>query len=259
MKKKFILRAVVFAAIVFLALFTVVLLNFAGVKGFTGPKEKPVSGAKGWALGCSAMLMERNHSPHNILAAGEITFLNVQRVKFLLNHWWGVENREDLLETLAWLDEEGGHRRMFNAVGKYVSNMDGEQFESVLAKCGSDMNKKQRLIIAWRYYEMLGEKGILGWDYTRYIAMCRWGYTVGYITEQEAWDRIMPVAFKLQETFDSWAELGENYLIGRQFWSYTHTQDSGELFTAAFSRLKQQKDSPWNRYPWDMNLNSIQD
>lgn len=252
MKNKFIISALIITVIAFPA--TLVSLNIAGVKGFSAPKQKPVTGAKGWALGCSAMLMERNHSRHDILAAGERNLLNVRRTKYILSHWWGVRNQAELLETLAWLDEQGGHRKKFDGIGKYVSGMSEEQFQSVLARYGGDMEKRQKLIIARRYYELLGEKGILGWDYTRYIAVCRWGYTAGYITEQQAWDKIMPIARKLQETFDSWEELGENYLIGRQFWSYSHTQDTGDLFVAAFDRLQQQKDSPWNIYPWDMDL-----
>jgi Protein of unknown function (DUF1266) len=45
----------------------------------------------------------------------------------------------------------------------------------------------------------------------------------GYLAEDEAWEKIMPAAAKLHATFSSWKELGENYLIGREFWSYEQT------------------------------------
>src|SRR5262245_20458401 len=37
------------------------------------------------------------------------------------------------------------------------------------------------------------------WDLVRYINLCRWGYAVHFFTEDEAWDRIMPVARSLQQ------------------------------------------------------------
>ena len=234
----------------FLAVFALDPFRIAG----TVHKQTPVDGEKGWALGCGAMLMERNFSRHDILAAEEITPRAVRRYKKLLSSWWDTHNRAELLETLVWLDEEGGHRKLLDTIGREVSEMSEEQFKSTLAMYGSDVENRQKLIIARRYYKYLGDKGILGWDYTRYIAVCRWGYTAGYITEQEAWDKIMPVAGKLQKTFDSWEDLGENYLIGRQFWSYRQTQISGDLFQRAFQRLMSEEDSPWNKYPWDMNL-----
>ncbi len=58
----------------------------------------------------------------------------------------------------------------------------------------------------------------------------------------------------LQNKFDSWEDLGRNYLIGRQFWSYEKTKEEGHLFEDAYQRLLDMKSSPWNKYPWDMDL-----
>jgi hypothetical protein len=223
------------------------------------PEQQTVTKERGWALGCAAMLTERNHSRHDVLATNDLTPQSVQSNKKLLADWWGVHNRAEFLDALVWLDEQGGHRKSFEKTGQEVSDMSHSEFKSALAACGTDMEKKQKLTIAKQYYTVLGDKGLKGWDYTRYVALCRWGYTSGYITEDEAWAKIMPVARKLQKTFDSWEDLGQNYLIGRQFWSYQQTQSSGFLFTDAYNRLMQNKDSPWNMYPWDMDLSSQQD
>jgi hypothetical protein len=58
----------------------------------------------------------------------------------------------------------------------------------------------------------------------------------------------------LQEKFDSWEDLGRNYIIGRQFSSYEETIKEGPLFEDAYQRLIDMKSSPWNNYPWDMDL-----
>ena len=132
--------------------------------------------------------------------------------------------------------------------------MSKEQYEKLVEEKSRDKEKLYEILIAKEYYEKLGEKSLLGWDYTRYICLCRWGYLVGYISEEEAWERIMPVAEMLQKKFDSWEDLGRNYLIGRRFWSYQYTQEGGDLYEDAFQRLLDMRSSPWNKYPWDMDL-----
>lgn len=97
-----------------------------------------------------------------------------------------------------------------------------------------------------RYHERLGKKSLLGWDYSRYISLCRWRYPVGYLSREEAWDHIMPVARTLQNTFDSWQQLGENYLIGREFWSLEETRKNGHLYAAAYQKLLNDQGGPWN-------------
>jgi hypothetical protein len=114
--------------------------------------------------------------------------------------------------------------------------------------------KKQQIEYAKKYYDELGEKSLIGWDYCRLIMLCRWGYMTGLISEEEAWEMIMPAATVLQKTFDSWEDLGKNYLIGRQFWSYRESRENGELYDEAFVRMLEMHSSPWNIYPWSMDL-----
>ncbi|MHB0981407.1 MAG: DUF1266 domain-containing protein [Thermoleophilia bacterium] len=40
---------------------------------------------------------------------------------------------------------------------------------------------------------------LLGWSFSRYVALCRWGYYIGYFSEEEAWTLTMPVAAMLQK------------------------------------------------------------
>ncbi len=261
MKKKLVFSTLAIIVIVYAGFFALIGYGIGALRGFflpddATPRQKSVSGARGWARGCAAMLMERNGSRHDILATNEITPGEVWGNQRALANWWDVHNRAELLDALVWLDEQGGHRKSFEETGRIVSKMSDAEFMTALNACGMDLERKQELLVARQYYNKLGDKSIKGWDYTRYIAMCRWGYTVGYISEDEAWAKIMPAARKLQKTFDSWEDLGQNYLIGRRFWSYSQTQTSGDLFTEAFNRLTQNPNSPWKRYPWDMDLSS---
>jgi hypothetical protein len=181
----------------------------------------------------------------------------VEKAKELLGGWWGINSRKDLFDTLYSL-YMGGHRKRFNQTGIYVSRLSEEEYMEVVEQYKGDEETLQEIRIAREYYKKLGRKSIFGWDYGRYISLCRWGYMIGYINEDEAWRNIMAVARMLQKRFDSWEDLGRNYLIGRRFWSYKYTEEDGYLYEDAFQRLVDMPSSPWNGYPWDMDLTATE-
>jgi hypothetical protein len=216
-------------------------------------QESPLEQArKGWALGCAAVLTERNHHGHTSLAGRDLTEKAKEETRVLLADWWGVSNRADLLKTLAWLEEEG-HRADFETMGMLMTQLTQDEYEGLLA-AEDKPEAISKMEIARTYYPILGAKSLYGWDYSRAICLCRWAYAAGYITEQEAWTRIMPIARSLQEKFDSWEDFGNNFLIGRQFWSHEQTTENGWQCEDAVQRLLDMRDSPWNQYPWDLDL-----
>jgi Protein of unknown function (DUF1266) len=221
-------------------------------------QQQVLSGPKGWAVGCSAVLMERNHSRIDTLATNKMTEVEVNDIRRLLDEWWGIKTKEDLLDTLYWLETEG-HRQRFDRVAARIVFLTDEQYKAVVNAAGDDKESLQEMRIVKKYAVPLRKKGILGWDYCRYINLCRWGYTIGLLSEEEAWEKIMPIARKLQDTFDSWEDLGCNYLIGFQFWSYKQMVETGPAVEDAIQRLVDMPSSPWNKYPWNMNLDSDKD
>ena len=48
-----------------------------------------------------------------------------------------------------------------------------------------------RIAVVEKYYTAMGSKSIYGWDYARYVALCGWGYLVGYLSEEEAWQHAL--------------------------------------------------------------------
>jgi hypothetical protein len=74
------------------------------------------------------------------------------------------------------------------------------------------------------------------------------------LSEGEAWEQIMKAARIIQGTFGSWKEFGENYLIGREYWSLSQTQKDGQVMRAAYTRLLANASSPWKRIPWALDL-----
>jgi hypothetical protein len=219
------------------------------------PTEEPprtLMPAEEWALAASALLAERNGHRHDLLGGIVATEPEVKRWKYRLRNWWSVNNRTDLLMTLKWLNEEG-HRKYFEQVGAELTALSAEQQQALMDERRTDASLDQHLRMVEQHAPRLGAKSLLGWDLSRYISLCRWGYLVGYLSEAEAWERILPAAQRLQQTFDSWLELGENYLIGREFWSPGETARNGHLYQEAYLKLLASPQSPWKRSPWTMN------
>lgn len=206
-----------------------------------------------WALAATALLTHANGGSDELLGFAPVTSQVVQAEEESLKEWWGVNNREDLLAMLQWVDQ-GGHRQEWDRVTAYLASLDPSELSQVIAKAATDEELKHQIEMVRHYAPLLGAKSLLGWDYSRYIFLCRCGYACGYLTETEAWDRIMPVAAMLQKTFSSWQELGENYLIGREFWSYDETLKTGGAMRETYRSLLSDCSSPWKANAWGMKL-----
>ena len=203
---------------------------------------------KAWAIAASAILATHNHEPLTVLPSGG----NPQGTRKLLRDWWGISSRDELLSALSWI-EQGGHRQLFTALGERTAKASPEQLKEALTHL--DAEKANSVRVAHRYYEKFGTQSITGWDYARYINLCRWGISAGYISEDESWPRVMYAASVLHQSFASWRDFSENYLVGREFWSLRQTNIDGAAMRNISQRLLSDPSSPWNRLPWSLPLN----
>ena len=199
------------------------------------------------------MLNERNHASHDTLNVSAMTERNIRSTKKLIAEGWGIENREDLFDMLLKMHLQG-HRARFDVLGNLLSSFSDEELRLFIEQIKDNTQALNEVRVVKEYYNKLGDKSIIGWDYSRYICLCRWGYHVGYLSEDEAWEMIMEAARLLQERFDSWEDLGNNYMIGRLFWSPKQVEEDEDIYEDAFMRLMDMKSSPWNLYAWDTDL-----
>lgn len=213
----------------------------------------PTEQQKLWALATCAVLTESNGARHDLLGGRERTPKNILCAKKCLADWWGVNNRDDLLDSLQWIIN-GGHRQDFDALAQSLEGMTPKQIAEIRKQLADDPERLNRVNVVLHYKDEFGTQSLMAWDYDRYVALCGWGYVAGYLTEEEAWARIMPVACLLQRTFDSWEALGNNHVIGREFWSWKNTKKRGALTRECCSKLLNDPSSPWNLLPWDTDL-----
>ncbi len=223
-----------------------------------GPSQQPrtyTEGPQAWALACAAVLAEYNGHRHDLLEE-QITDENgLAETKKLLDEWWGITSRKELLASLRSM-EIRGHRAGFQKILNVVKSLPPEQINDYMARNCLTSESLRDFRVVLKYKDQVPEAGILAWDLSRLIMLCREGYALGWLTEEEAWTRIMAYARALQANYHSWEELGRNYLIGREYWSATQTRKSGERMRDAYRRLIEAPGSPWNRLPWDMKLST---
>lgn len=208
-----------------------------------------------WCLAACAVLTQRNQDRHDLLADAELTDANINSVMKSLSEWWEVEDRKTLFESLHWI-EQGGHRKIFAEIAFFLRSAEEHELKELESRSNRDPELNNRIDVVRRHSEQLGKKTLLGWDYSRYLSLCRWGYMAGYVSEEEAWSLMLPAARILQGAFDSWEDLGANYLIGREFWSLCNTLESGESYWEAYEYLCSDPGSPWRNIRWDLDLST---
>jgi hypothetical protein len=132
--------------------------------------------------------------------------------------------------------------------------MTDAQFAQAIGVLQTSPEHLHQVQIVRQHYPALGSKSILAWDLIRYVSLCRWGYLVGYISDTEAWEHIMPAALRLQQTFESWQDAQSNFLIGREFWSMSQSMQTGSRFRDIYEKFSREGDSPWSMNQWNMDL-----
>lgn len=207
-----------------------------------------------WALACSALMFTNHDDGCNSLLGEAPTEVNRESEREAISEWWGIESREDLLNQLDALRTNGGHNQTWKEYVNYQkAGMSLDQVQDVTRDIASG-DFSSRMAVVKEYGPKFGERGILAWDLCRYVCIVRWGFRLGYINEQEANSLLMPVARRLQSTYGSWKQMGEEYLIGRKFWDEGHWKEDQAEYDRVYKLLSTEKNSPWVRIPWDTDL-----
>ena len=176
------------------------------------------------------------------------------RINYILTEFWGIENKDDVYNTIAWLLNEGhtdeylGYANADTVDELINEDMDEEEIEIV--KNGFEFTKY--------FKDKLPENIMLGWDYGRAAAIVRWSYFMNYISEEEAWEILDKIAGVMIGTFNSWKEFGISYIVGGLFWTYR--KDPSETYSRYYETVEaleglltetgEEEDGEWLRNPW---------
>jgi len=189
---------------------------FIGVSSSPG---KPLPSARLWALATKALLDQYNGQSHETLEP-KTTSGRVWAQEDL-REWWGVQTHQQAIDMLQWL-QDSGHREGYQE---------------------KDTRPRRKGERRTRY---------LAWDYCRLVWVAGTSYVAGYLTEEEAWQKIMPAARTIQGSYSSWREMGEDYLRGREIWN--HGRDPRLDYIFQLLTNPDDPNSPWNKNSWNTDL-----
>jgi hypothetical protein len=222
------------------------------------PVRNRLSKNKLWALALTGFLTVVNNDQHDVLGFNDINENNRQRYLEVLKRDWNVNNREELLETIQKTENEG-HAASLKYIKEIIQETLNENGEFTIVTVYNKYHLSSRYynylkftVINWNRF---GNRTILSWDLGRAIALCRWGYSAGFLTEEEAWEKIMGLAKKIQSLYQSWEEFGYDYYMGRVFWASGFGDDINYLIQTdkLYTNLTGEY-GYWKNFEWNTDL-----
>jgi hypothetical protein len=96
------------------------------------------------------------------------------------------------------------------------------------------------------------------WDLLRFIVVARMGAGAGFLSQQESWQRIRPVAERLQRAYDDWEGLGRAYVLARRQWRQLPTdgsEDDGGMM-AIRDNIAHLQGQDWRQTPWALGFDA---
>lgn len=236
-----------------------------GIKSKFIPKPPPPEPSpKMWALAASSIYAHVHGRTYFELAGRSLTDRAHRSAQRFLKKKWDITDEESFEEVQDWLFEVGHRKEFYEYIEKITTFTDEEReaYIDYLQTGPNPFDKDEALDEAHRI-EMISENltqlqqnGFLAWDYLRFLDNCRVGYVAGYIEEEEAWNKMLSASQILQTRFDSWEDMGNNFLIGRRFWSGIETDKDGHIYEKACEQLLTNEKSPWNKIKWELPLYS---
>lgn len=173
---------------------------------------------------------------------------DVASLKKGLESSWDITTKEDADQMITWLMEEGGHNQ--SLLEEYAYYGFDEYTRDELVEAISEEPKEDQTYFLGLYdaVQDYGNQAIVAWDLSRALQLLSWYYVTDLYTYEEAMDKSLEVAKKLQATYTSWDDMMKSYFYGFQYWNEDDPEDStSQSYTRRkiYETLKVQEGSPY--------------
>lgn len=197
-----------------------------------------------WFCLLSEPLMEQNSlsiatvNPENYVPVGKKSVSQQ-----ILENSWGLYSRGDVLILV----EDYRLRKLGHSVtySKFKERLNQTKQKSVQAAVEEIAIKDCMTFysIARAYFvaemqNLLGEYGLLAWDYGRVLSILRWSIAAGWFTESEALDLAKPFIDELINAYDSWEDYAVHYAFGRVFYAISDGEDYNAYLNTCLDCIK---------------------
>lgn len=221
-------------------------------KGFTTETEfknnEPVllDESKRKALALSGIAAELDGLNHEKLELAVINQTSTDYWKKVLADEWGITKRDQLLEKLAYLESKGDSKLYRDLVGILKDNQN-LTINQMGVRLNYDRSIINRLYFVKEKQELIGERALRGWDYSRIAFLSRIGYQVGFLSANEAWARLQQALTNVESLYQSWEDYAANYIMGATFQASELGREieEGNRALQAYAKLINSEGSAW--------------
>jgi len=176
------------------------------------------------------------------------TYDSVDGWKGIISNSWGINGREDYFRVFDDMVAEG-HAKSYTDAMALLDENPGVPILRLAIANGLDAYHCDRLFFVAQTREWLGARSLKAWDLGRMVNVTRWAYAAGFIDEDEAWERILPVAKTLRELYRSREDFIASYIGGRGFFGAgdpaTYMESAYAAYVGESGKLDSRQNLPW--------------
>ena len=170
----------------------------------------------------------------------------------ILRDYWGVESREELVDVLKYL-MCGGHTSDYADALEVISGSGAAEDLHTEEMDEEDIAVSDaRFAFAQAYAGSVDPAMMLGWDLGRAANVTRWGYFLGYLSEDEAWSILDQIADGCMDAFDGWVPYAQSYIFGSMFWKCPYGPEAcfENMAGLMFAVEHLLTEGEWKDFPW---------
>ncbi|GAA5023612.1 hypothetical protein GCM10011506_06600 [Marivirga lumbricoides] len=211
-----------------------------------------------WALSLSALQMQHLDTcqHQSLLGYDRMDSSIVQHVKSYLATQQ-IHSEKEVKDRLYFYGNDLMYNQLFQQMAHGTDLLSDAEFTEMLEGQESVIDKK-RLILARYYGSQLQQTGLVGYDISCYVMLCRLCTLCGYMTEEELTRRVLDIAQKAKKYFSTWTAFNKNVILGEQFVTASKTyyiqQSSfqGKLLSTYYQLMEtvHLNDHPFHQNTW---------
>lgn len=183
---------------------------------FSNGKKGNLDERKRKALALSGIAAALGGLNHETLELEEINQTSISYWKKVLNDEWGINQRKQLLEKLAFIESKGDSE-VFRELADILEKRQGLNINQIAKEFDYQPEIMNRLHFVQAKRGLIGNRALRAWDFSRMAFLCRIGYQVGLISAAEAWAYLERALTKVESSYLSWEDFAANYILGMIF------------------------------------------
>lgn len=144
----------------------------------------------------------------------------------ILENSWKIFSKDDVIQTAeSFFAKKSGHGVIYEEIKAVLNKSPELSVEQLAIMDCMDSRAISTLYFVSEIKDVLGEYGMLAWDYGRVLSILRWSIAAGWLQEAEALNIAKPFIEVLINAYDSWEDYAVHYALGRVFFAFTEDCD----------------------------------